>query len=307
MSQQPTEKIQKVLARAGLGSRREIEQWLTDGVISVNGSIAKLGDRISGSEKIRVRGHLMQTRQLLAYRPRVLMYHKPEGEICTRDDPEKRTTVFDQIPRLARGRWVMIGRLDINTSGLLLFTDDGELANRLMHPSSEIEREYAVRVLGEVTPDQIKQLQEGIELEDGPAAFSQVRAVGGEGANQWYSVVIKEGRNREVRRLWNALGIQVSRLMRVRYGPIGLPRQLRQGKYRYLEQNELDFLVAASGTSGASGATGAFGTSGAARASGAIKASGEAKAAGPSDGETPPRPRRPGGSAPRRVSDRRRS
>lgn len=238
-----TEKIQKVLARAGLGSRREIEQWLKDGVISVNGSISKLGDRITGLEQVRVRGHLMQTRQLASYRPRVLIYHKPEGEICTRKDPEGRETVFERIPRLARGRWVMIGRLDINTSGLILFTDDGELANKLMHPSSEIEREYAVRVLGEVTNEQRDQLQAGIELEDGMASFDSIRTIGGEGANQWYSVVIKEGRNREVRRLWNALDIQVSRLIRTRYGAISLPRQLRQGQFRYLEQEELDALI----------------------------------------------------------------
>lgn len=238
-----TEKIQKVLARAGLGSRREIEQWLKEGVISVNGSISKLGDRITGLEQVRVRGHLMQTRQLASYRPRVLIYHKPEGEICTRKDPEGRDTVFDRIPRLNRGRWVMIGRLDINTSGLILFTDDGELANKLMHPSSEIEREYAVRVLGEVTDEQRDQLQAGIELEDGMASFDSIRTIGGEGANQWYSVTIKEGRNREVRRLWNALDIQVSRLIRTRYGAISLPRQLRQGQFRYLEQEELEALI----------------------------------------------------------------
>lgn len=245
MSRYPTEKIQKVLARAGLGSRREIEQWLKDGLISVDGSIAKLGDRIHGREKVRVRGRLLKTQQLQTYRPRVLIYHKPEGVICTRSDPEGRTTVFDQIPQLARGRWVMVGRLDINTSGLLLFTDDGELAHRLMHPSSEAEREYAVRVLGEVTPEQIKMLEEGVELEDGPAAFTQVSFVGGEGANQWYSVVIQEGRNREVRRLWEAVGAQVSRLMRVRYGPIMLPRRLRQGMYRYLEHEEIEVITQA--------------------------------------------------------------
>lgn len=238
-----TEKIQKVLARAGLGSRREIEQWLKEGVISVNGSISKLGDRITGFEQVRVRGRLMQTRQLATYRPRVLMYHKPEGEICTQKDPEGRTTVFERIPRLNRGRWVMIGRLDINTSGLILFTDDGELANKLMHPSSEIEREYAVRVLGEVTDEQRDQLQAGVELEDGMASFDSIRTLGGEGANQWFGVVIKEGRNREVRRLWNALDIQVSRLIRTRYGSISLPRQLRQGKFRYLEQEEIDALI----------------------------------------------------------------
>jgi 23S rRNA pseudouridine2605 synthase len=219
-----SEKIQKVLARAGLGSRREIETWLTEGVISVNGKIASLGDRITGEEKIRVRGQLIDSRTLQSYR------HDPEG----------RKTVFSSIPGLARGRWVMVGRLDINTSGLLLFTDNGELANALMHPSSEIEREYAVRVLGEVTPEQLKMLVSGVELEDGTAAFLSVREAGGEGANQWYHVVIREGRNREVRRLWEAVGVQVSRLIRVRYGAVALTRELRQGQYRYLETDEVE-------------------------------------------------------------------
>ncbi|MEE9302847.1 MAG: pseudouridine synthase [Thiotrichaceae bacterium] len=228
------ERIQKLLARAGYGSRRQIERWIEDGAVVVNGKIATLGQKITDQAEVILRGQKLRISSKLNAAPAVLLYHKKAGEICTRDDPEGRQTIFDNLPELSSGRWISIGRLDINTDGLLLFTNDGELANKLMHPSSEIEREYAARVLGKVTEDMLKTLQNGVMLEDGMASFDNIHFVGGEGANQWYHVVLKEGRNREVRRLWESQGVTVSRLRRVRYGHIQLDRSLRSGQFEEL-------------------------------------------------------------------------
>ena len=209
-----SEKLQKVLARAGHGSRREIESIIEAGRVSVDGKIAKLGDRVEVTPglKIRIDGHLISVRESAEQICRVLAYYKPEGELCTRNDPEGRPTVFDRLPKLRGARWIAVGRLDVNTCGLLLFTTDGELANRLMHPSREVEREYAVRVFGQVDDAKLRDLSRGVQLEDGPAAFKTIKFSGGEGINQWYNVTLTEGRNREVRRLWEAVGVQVSRL-----------------------------------------------------------------------------------------------
>lgn len=228
------EKIQKVLATLGYASRREIERWIEAGRVKVNGEVIGLGTRVGPDDAIVVDGKPV-LRGNPEQQTRVLMYHKPTGEVSTRNDPEGRPCVFDRLPRLRKARWIAVGRLDINTTGLLLFTDNGELANRLMHPSYELEREYAVRVLGEVTPEQIAQLQQGVELDDGPARFVSVLDAGGSGANHWYHVSLLEGRNREVRRLWEAIGHQVSRLHRIRYGSITLPRALRLGRYQELD------------------------------------------------------------------------
>jgi len=235
------EKIQKVLARAGFGSRREIETWIEQGRIKVNRQLAKLGDRIGPDDRIFLDGKPLRIQQ--APRMRVIAYHKPVGEVCTRQDPEGRPTIFERLPRIQNGRWIAVGRLDISTSGLLLLTTDGELANRLMHPSSEIEREYAVRVLGEITPENLQQLQTGVMLDDGMAHFDRILDSGGEGSNHWYHVTLREGRNREVRRLWEAVGMRVSRLIRIRYGNIELGRGLRPGKFRDLETDELQRLL----------------------------------------------------------------
>ncbi|WP_081297138.1 23S rRNA pseudouridine(2605) synthase RluB [Gilliamella sp. Bif1-4] len=239
-----TEKLQKVLANLGNGSRREIEAMIVAGKISVDGKIATLGDRVdvNANPKIRINGHLVQLRSKEKEVCRVLAYYKPEGEICSRNDPQGRATVFERLPRLKNARWVNIGRLDINTSGLLLFTTDGELANRLMHPRHEIEREYAVRVFGNVTDQQINQLRKGVQLEDGPASFQSIKAQGGDGINQWFNVVITEGRNREVRRMWEAIDVQVSRLLRIRYGNITLPKGLSRGTWLELGINSVNYL-----------------------------------------------------------------
>jgi len=229
------ERIQKLLARAGYGSRREIERWIEAGDLQVNGQTASLGQQIDVTDKVILRGQVLRLASRLRATPKVLMYHKRSGEVATRHDPEGRPTVFDSLPRIQQGRWVMIGRLDVNTDGLLLFTTDGELANKLMHPSSEIEREYAVRVLGNVDADMLKRLQEGVELDDGPASFMRIQDAGGEGANHWYHVVLAEGRNREVRRLWESQGVKISRLIRIRYGAITLPRYLRHGHHQALD------------------------------------------------------------------------
>jgi 23S rRNA pseudouridine2605 synthase len=237
------EKLQKVLARAGLGSRRELEHWITDGRITVNGVVAKLGDRVLPGQDIRVDGHSLSAGARHGTRRRVIIYSKPEGQVCTMADPEGRPTVFDHLPVLRNARWIVIGRLDFNTQGLLLFTTDGELANKLMHPSSQIEREYAVRVLGEVNAEMLARLRTGVQLDDGPAHFDEIRDAGGEGANHWYHVTLKEGRNREVRRLWEAVGVKVSRLIRVRFGPVTLPRMLRPGRWEELDKDVMTALI----------------------------------------------------------------
>ncbi len=239
-----SEKLQKVLANAGHGSRREIESMIAAGRVSVDGKIATLGDRVEVSLalKVRIDGHLVSLRESAQQICRVLAYYKPEGELCTRSDPEGRPTVFDRLPKLRGARWIAVGRLDVNTCGLLLFTTDGELANRLMHPSREVEREYAVRVFGQVDDSKLRDLQRGVQLEDGPAAFKTLRFTGGEGMNQWYNVTLTEGRNREVRRLWEAVGVQVSRLIRVRYGDIPLPKQLPRGGWVELDLKQTNYL-----------------------------------------------------------------
>ncbi|EOZ4984852.1 23S rRNA pseudouridine(2605) synthase RluB [Proteus mirabilis] len=241
---QRTEKLQKILARSGHGSRRDIEGYLQEGRISIDGVKAKLGDRIDANStaKIRLDGRILSIREAQKDVCRVLAYYKPEGELCTRSDPQGRPTVFQRLPRLNSARWIAVGRLDVNTSGLLLFTTDGELANRLMHPSREVEREYAVRVFGEIDDAKIRQLTRGVQLEDGPASFRSVSYRGGEGINQWYNVSLTEGRNREVRRMWEAVGVQVSRLIRVRYGDIDLPKGLPRGGWVELGLNQINYL-----------------------------------------------------------------
>ncbi|MDG4553509.1 MAG: pseudouridine synthase [Candidatus Competibacter sp.] len=240
------ERLQKFLASMGLGSRRQIEEWIRQGRISVNGVPAQLGASVNGAEKIEIDGKPIQVRAFGQQR-RVLAYYKPVGEIASRHDPEGRTTIFEHLPSLRDGRWIVVGRLDLNTQGLLLLTNDGELANRLMHPSSQVEREYAVRVLGEVTPDMLKRLREGVPLEDGLARFDEIREAGGEGANHWYHVVLKEGRNREVRRLWESQGVAVSRLTRVRFGPVILRRGLHPGHWDELDEGQVAELLQAVG------------------------------------------------------------
>ncbi|MEY0981296.1 23S rRNA pseudouridine(2605) synthase RluB [Providencia alcalifaciens] len=241
---QKTEKLQKILARSGHGSRREIETFLQAGRISVDGKIATLGDRVevTAATKIRLDGRLLAIKEPEKEICRVMAYYKPEGELCTRHDPEGRPSVFNRLPKLTGARWIAVGRLDVNTSGLLLFTTDGELANRLMHPSREVEREYAVRVFGEINDAKIRQLTTGVQLEDGPASFKTVSYRGGEGMNQWYNVTLTEGRNREVRRLWESVGVQVSRLIRVRYGDIDLPKGLPRGGWTELGLQQTNYL-----------------------------------------------------------------
>jgi 23S rRNA pseudouridine2605 synthase len=239
------EKLQKVLARIGVGSRRDVEAWISQGRIKVNGVAATLGQRVDLHDAIAVDGKLIKRVEAAEATRRVIMYNKPDGEICTRDDPEGRPTVFDRLPRPKEGRWINIGRLDINTTGLLLFTTDGELANRLMHPSYEMDREYAVRVRGEVDDEMVDRLKAGVVLEDGPAKFTDIqKAPGGEGFNHWYHCVVMEGRNREVRRLWESQGVIVSRLKRVRFGPVFLNSDLPMGRWREMSQGEIDILAA---------------------------------------------------------------
>jgi len=236
------ERLQKVLANAGLGSRREIESWIKAGRISVNGKTAELGIRVVTSDRVKVDKRTINISRSKTEKVRVLAYYKPEGEICTRKDPEGRKTAFSSLPKIKRGRWIAIGRLDINSCGLLLFTTDGELANKLMHQSASIEREYAVRVFGKVSQQQQSNLMDGVELEDGSARFTDVVSSGGKGANHWYHVVIMEGRNREVRRLWESQGLAVGRLIRVRYGSYILPKKKRPGQFWDLSKDEVDAL-----------------------------------------------------------------
>ncbi|MGJ7093733.1 23S rRNA pseudouridine(2605) synthase RluB [Vibrio hannami] len=238
-----SEKLQKILARAGHGSRRELEALIKAGRVSVNGQVARLGERLEDENAIvRIDGHKVSIKADDEVVCRVLAYYKPEGELCTRHDPEGRRTVFDRLPKIRGSRWISVGRLDANTSGLLLFTTDGELANRLMHPSRQVEREYLVRVFGEVDEKKVRNLVKGVELEDGMARFEDVVYAGGEGMNHTFYVVINEGRNREVRRLWESQDTTVSRLKRVRYGDIFLEKTLPRGGWMELELKEVNYL-----------------------------------------------------------------
>lgn len=236
------ERIQKLLARAGVGSRREIEGWMETGRLLVNGNAVAPGQKATVSDVFELDGKRLEVAAAAEVLRRVLIYNKPEGEVTTRKDPEGRPTVFDRLPRLREHRWISIGRLDLNTTGLVMFTTDGELANRLMHPSSQIDREYAVRIFGEVDDAMIERLRTGVMLEDGEAKFSDISAAGGTGMNRWFHVTLLEGRNREVRRLWESQGVRVSRLKRVRYGPVFLPSRLTVGKWEELDQKAVDML-----------------------------------------------------------------
>src|SRR5699024_2776674 len=240
-----SEKLQKVLARTGMGSRRELETWISAGRVSVNGSVAKLGDRVTNKDLIRVDGRIVNTPKEEEIARRIIMYHKPAGEVCSRNDPQGRPTVFENLPRLRNLRWVLVGRLDINTSGLLLFTTDGELAHRLMHPSNEFVREYAVRVRGRLTPEQQQALLTGVELEDGISKFATLEEAGGgeESLNQWYKVTLLGGKYREVRRLFGSQGLEVSRLIRIRFGDLKLPPQLRLGRWAELDASEVEEIA----------------------------------------------------------------
>ncbi|HES75529.1 MAG TPA: pseudouridine synthase [bacterium] len=240
------ERLQKVLAGWGLGSRRAIEQWIAAGEVKVNGEVATLGSRMLPTDRVEIRGQPVRSR-VESFTRRVLMYHKPEGELTTRFDPEGRPTVFESLPPIRDGRWITVGRLDFNTSGLLIVTNDGELANRMMHPSQELLRVYAARVFGDLTQAMIKQLKEGVELEDGVAHFESVEDAGGTGMNHWYHVGLREGRNREVRRMFEAVGVPVSRLIRIQYGDMVLPPRLRPGKWNMLTAEEAEALAVSMG------------------------------------------------------------
>lgn len=236
------ERIQKALAQAGFGSRREIERWISAGRVTVNGKVAQLGDRLLSSDKVSIDGKKVPLSTGADQDYRVIVYSKPEGVICSRSDPEGRPTIFENLPVLKSQRWISVGRLDINTSGLLILTTDGELANRLMHPSYEVDREYAVRIHGHVDDETIETLKEGVLLEDGVAKFTDIQRAGGDATNEWFHVVLMEGKNREVRRLWESQDLQVSRLKRVRYGCIFLPSRLRVGAWEELNNKEINEL-----------------------------------------------------------------
>jgi 23S rRNA pseudouridine2605 synthase len=229
------ERIQKVLARGGIGSRREIERWIEEGRLKLNGATVSLGTRIKAGDYLQINDRVVQWEKFTVQPTRVLLYHKPTGEVVTRRDPEGRPVVFTQLPSLVASRWIAVGRLDINTSGLLLVTNNGELANKLMHPSTQVEREYAVRVLGEIPEAIIERLKQGVELEDGVAKFDDIRFYAGEGANKWYYVTVKEGRNR---------------LVRVRYGPVVLPERLKAHSFYELDAKELELLFEFAGLKG---------------------------------------------------------
>ncbi len=237
------ERLHKLLAQSGIGSRREMEELISAGRISINGETASVGQTASAGDRVKVNGKLVQLR-FSDRLPRVILYHKPEGEIVSRNDPEHRPNVFTSMPRISAGRWVAVGRLDFNTSGLLLLTTSGDLANRLMHPRYQLVREYAVRILGELTEEVRRRLLDGIDLDDGPAQFASFQEAGGEGANRWYRVSLHEGRNREVRRMFEAVGVVVSRLMRVRYGPFALPPGLKRGQVLELSEADVKKLLA---------------------------------------------------------------
>jgi 23S rRNA pseudouridine2605 synthase len=237
-----SQKLQKVLAQAGLGSRRAMEEMIKTGRVKVNGEVATLGMRVGTEDLIQV-GRRQIKFKVTTRLPRVILYHKPEGEIVSRDDPAGRRSVFEKLPVIRSAKWLAIGRLDFNTGGLLIFTTSGDLANRLMHPRFEVEREYAVRLFGALTPSQIAELRRGVRLSDGEARFEDLREQGGEGRNRWYRIMLKEGRNRVVRRMFEALGIQVSRLMRVRFGIVELPPRLKRGAWIELKESEIKQLV----------------------------------------------------------------
>jgi 23S rRNA pseudouridine2605 synthase len=241
-------RLQKLLAAAGLGSRRSVEQWIRDGRVTIAGKVAQLGDRAAPGDEVCLDGRKLDLNPDQLSSRELLLYHKPVGEVTTRSDPQGRPTVFERLPQPGNGRWITVGRLDVNTSGLLLFTTDGGLAHRLMHPSSEIEREYLVRVRGRPPAGIVRQLLEGVQLDDGPARFDRVSQETSdeqsEGINTTFRVVLHEGRNREVRRLWHAVGLEVSRLLRVRYGPIELPRDLRPGTARLADAKMTEELAA---------------------------------------------------------------
>lgn len=239
---EPAQRLHKLLAMQGMGSRRDMEELIASGRVTINGEIAKVGAGVTQYDVVRIDSRPVRL-SFEAELPQVLIYHKPEGEIVSQDDPEGRATVFDKLPKIKQGKWIAIGRLDMNTSGLLIFTNSGELANRFMHPRYEVEREYAVRIFGELTDEQMTMLTQGIELEDGPASFDSISAQGGEGANHWYQVIIREGRNREVRRLFEAFQLPVSRLMRVRFGPVNLPPRVKRGTMLKLEQKTVVELL----------------------------------------------------------------
>lgn len=241
-----SEKLQKVISRAGIASRREAERWINEGRLKVNGKLATTGDRVSDADTIELDGKRLRIKTGEAFKKRVIIYHKPEGEISSRSDPEGRRTVFDQLPRLKGERWISIGRLDYNTTGLMLFTNDGELANKLMHPSSQIDREYLVRVMGEVDDDMLNRLRKGVMLEDGEAKFTDIvesKKGDEDSINRWYACCVMEGRNREVRRLWESQGVTVSRLKRVRFGPVFLPARVRKGQWQDLSPTDIKVLT----------------------------------------------------------------
>lgn len=237
-----TYKLHKLLAQTGLGSRREMEKLIATGQVTINGKIAKIGDRIGVKEVVRVKKRIINIKFNEGL-PRIILYHKPEGEIVSRNDPYERPSVFNKLPKLKTSKWVSVGRLDFNTCGLLIFTTDGVLANRLMHPRFEVEREYAVRIVGQLDSKQITLLTTGIELEDGKAKFDHLSDQGGKGSNHWYKVILKEGKNREVRRMFEAIGLTVSRLIRVRFGSIKLPPRLKRGKSTELNKTEVESLL----------------------------------------------------------------
>lgn len=243
--QEKGEKLQKALAHLGLGSRRQIEQWIEAGRLTIDGKQARLGDRVRTGQAVRLDGKPVALEEAPAVR--VLLYHKPLREVCSRNDPEGRKTVFERLPRLKSGRWISVGRLDFNTSGVLLFTTDGELAHALMHPSAAIEREYLVRVMGSVDDAMLERLKAGVQLDDGPARFSDIQEGGGDGINRFFYVVLMEGRNREVRRLWESQGLTVSRLKRVRYGEVFMPSKLKQGQWLELPQRDVDVIYQMAG------------------------------------------------------------